>query len=210
MGWSCRFSPTPGRSATGAMPRPAAARPGRSRTATATAASRPRPRTRSPRGPRRPPPARRRGGSRRRCSVRPSRQPRCQAAGLDGQVRAAHDGSQVGVRRADPLPAGDGQVDPRHPLLPGAAEVIGNRAADAGQGSGERGRDRMPGRRGHRADPHRTRGTAQRRIAVVVRLRVRSRCAGSRAAGRRSPSLSRRPRPSRRRPPGARAHAPWR
>jgi len=99
-----------------------------------------------------------------------------QAAGLDRQVRPTPGGPQVGVGRADPLPAVDGQIDPGHALLLRAAEVIGHRAADLSQGLGERARDRMAVRLGRRGDPDRAAGSAQRRVAadgVLAALEVR-------------------------------------
>jgi len=83
-----------------------------------------------------------------------------QAAWLDGQVGTAPGGRQVGIGWADPLPVGDGQVGPGHPFLLPAAEVIGGRAADLGQGCGERGRDRVPVRLWDGGDPDRARGAA--------------------------------------------------
>ena len=113
-----------------------------------------------------------------------------QAAGLDGQVRAVQGGPQVGVGRADPPPAGDGQVGPGHPFLLIAAEVIGDRAAERAQGLGERAGDRMPAGFGDRGDPDRAAGAAQRRVAAVgvlaapeVRQQVRESPAGRAGGG---------------------------
>ena len=99
-------------------------------------------------------------------------------------------GCQVGISRADPLPAVDGQVGPAHALLPGAAEVIGDRAADLGQGLGERDRDRMPARLRDRGDPDRACRAAQARVAAggvlaapEVRQQVRISPAGRPARG---------------------------
>ena len=92
-----------------------------------------------------------------------------QAAGLDGQVRAGQGEGQVGIGRADPPAAGDGQVGPGHPLLLRAAEVRGHRAADAGQRRSERDRDRVPAGLGDRADPDRAAGPAQRRVPARSR-----------------------------------------
>ena len=112
------------------------------------------------------------------------------AAGVDGQVRAAHRGGQVGIRRADPPPAGDGQIGPRHPVLPGAAEVIAGRAAELEEGPGERDRNGVPVRSGDRGDLDRARHAAQRRVAALgvlaapqVRQQVREPPAGRPARG---------------------------
>ncbi len=97
----------------------------------------------------------------------PHQQPGDQAARLDGQVRAVPGRDQVGVGRADPLPAIDGQVDPGRPFVRRAAEVPGGRAADLGQGRGEHHCDRMPVPFRDGGDPDRARGATQRRVPAV-------------------------------------------
>ena len=109
-GWSTRFWPTPGRSATGSMPRP------------------------------------------RSCPA--------------GPIPDSISSRGVPMAPAHPQAAVDRQVRPADPLLPGARQVIGDRAADRGQPGGERPGDRMPRLLGNPGDPDRAVAPAQRRVAI--------------------------------------------